>query len=102
MRGELEALCASVDDVFARPASRENLRAMVRGLLSKVPRKNLWQLAEAAGHPNPDRLQGFLAKAAWDAGALRDRVRAVAVASLAADDAITGQSLLVNAGELMR
>ncbi|MBB3081658.1 hypothetical protein FHS41_008216 [Streptomyces violarus] len=24
--GELEALCASVDAVFARPASRENLR----------------------------------------------------------------------------
>lgn len=88
LEGELEALCSSVDDVFARPASRENLRAMVRGLLSEVPRKNLWRLAEAAGHPNPDRLQGFLAKAAWDAGALRDRVRAVAVASLAADDAV--------------
>ncbi|MFD3622932.1 IS701 family transposase [Streptomyces sp. NPDC058676] len=86
--GELEALCASVDDVFARPASRENLRAMVRGLLSEVPRKNLWQLAEFAGHPNPDRLQGFLAKAAWDADELRDRVRAYAVAALVADDAV--------------
>ena len=64
---ELEKLCASLDDVFARPASRENLRAMVRGLLSEVPRKNVGHLAEAAGHPNPDRLQGFLAKAAWDA-----------------------------------
>ncbi|MFJ1528257.1 hypothetical protein ACIOFV_07480 [Streptomyces mirabilis] len=62
----MEALCASVDDVFARPASREKLRAMVRGLLSEVRRKNLWQLAEFAGHPNPDRLQGFPAKAAWD------------------------------------
>ncbi|MFJ5722737.1 hypothetical protein [Streptomyces sp. NPDC093149] len=39
--GELEAPCASVDDVFARPASRENLRAMVRGLLSEVPRENM-------------------------------------------------------------
>ncbi|MGP3733044.1 IS701 family transposase [Streptomyces sp. GDS52] len=86
--GELEALCASVDDVFARPASRENLRAMVHGLLSEVPRKNMWQLAEAAGHPNPDRLQGFLAKAAWDADELRDRVRGFAVAALAADDAV--------------
>ncbi|WP_344598960.1 IS701 family transposase [Streptomyces violaceusniger] len=86
--GELEALCASVDDVFARPGSRENLRARVRGLLSEVPRKNLWQLAEFAGHPNPDRLQGFLAKAAWDADELRDRVRAYAVAALAADDAV--------------
>lgn len=81
-------LCASVDDVFARPASRENLRAMVRGLLSEVPRKNLWQLAEFAGHPNPDRLQGFLAKAAWDADELRDRVRALAVAALADPDAV--------------
>ncbi|MEV6675074.1 IS701 family transposase, partial [Streptomyces sp. NPDC051162] len=67
MERELGALCASVDEVFARPASRENLQAMVRGLLSEVPRENLWQLAEFAGHPNPDRLQGFLAKAAWDA-----------------------------------
>ncbi|SFC56733.1 SRSO17 transposase [Streptomyces aidingensis] len=86
--GELEALCASVDDVFARPASRENLRAMVRGLLSEVPRKNMWQLAEFACHPNPDRLQGFLAKAAWDADELRDRVRDYAVAALAGQDAV--------------
>ncbi|WP_081982125.1 IS701 family transposase [Streptacidiphilus albus] len=88
MEGELEALCASVDDVFARPASRENLRAMMRGLLAEVPRKNLWQLAEFAGHPNPDRLQGFLAKAAWDADELRDRVRDYAVAALTAPDAV--------------
>ncbi|MGJ3559917.1 transposase [Streptomyces sp. INA 01156] len=38
--------------------------------------------------PNPDRLQGFLAKAAWDADELRDRVRGFAVAALAADDAV--------------
>lgn len=88
LEGELEALCASVDDVFARPASRENLRAMMRGLLAEVPRKNLWQLAEFAGHPNPDRLQGFLAKAAWDADELRDRVRDYAVAALSAPDAV--------------
>jgi SRSO17 transposase len=61
---------------------------MVRGLLSEVPRKNVWQLAEAAGHPNPDRLQGFLAKAAWDADDLRDRVRDYAVAALADQDAV--------------
>ncbi|WP_143179701.1 transposase [Streptomyces yunnanensis] len=71
-----------------RPASRENLRAMVRGLLSEVPRKNLWQLAGYAGHPNPDRLQGFLAKAAWDADELRYRVRDYAVATLAEADAV--------------
>ena len=88
LEDELEVLCASIDDVFARPASRENLRAMMRGLLAEVPRKNLWQLAEFAGHPNPDRLQGFLAKAAWDADELRDRVRDYAVAALTAPDAV--------------
>ncbi|MFF5390260.1 transposase [Streptomyces sp. NPDC013012] len=50
---------------------------MARGLLSEVPRKNLWQPAEFAGHPDPDRLQGFLPKACCDADELRDRVRAL-------------------------
>ncbi|GAA2547210.1 hypothetical protein GCM10010398_37930 [Streptomyces fimbriatus] len=45
-------------------------------------------MAGTVGHPDPDRLQGFLAKAAWDADELRDRVRGVAVAALAADDAV--------------
>ena len=85
---DLEALCASVDDVFARPASRANLRAMVRGLLSDVPRKNMWQVAEAAGHPSPDRLQDFLARAAWDAEVLRDRVRDFVADSLQAEDTV--------------
>ncbi|MER6048379.1 transposase [Streptomyces sp. NPDC001793] len=46
------------------------------------------QPAEFAGRPNPDRLQGLLAKAAWDAKELRDRIRGIAVAALAADDAV--------------
>lgn len=85
---ELEELCASLDDVFPHPASWENLRAMVCGLLSEVPRKNVWQIAEAALARNPRRLQGFLAKVAWDADDLRDRVRAYAVTSLADQDAV--------------
>ncbi|MFC8290219.1 transposase [Streptomyces sp. NPDC057242] len=61
---------------------------MARGLLSEVPRKNLWQPAEFAGRPDPDRLQGFLPKASCDADEVRDRVRAYAVTALAADDAV--------------
>ncbi|WP_441250921.1 transposase [Kitasatospora sp. McL0602] len=38
--------------------------------------------------PNPDRLQGFLAKAAWDADELRVRVRAYAVGALADQGAV--------------
>ncbi|MEJ8639915.1 IS701 family transposase [Streptomyces sp. MS2.AVA.5] len=85
---DLEGLCGSVDDVFVRPASRQNLRDMVRGLLSDVPRKNMWQVAEAAGHPTPDRLQDFLARGAWEADALRDRVREFVVDALRAEDAV--------------
>ncbi|MGW0032773.1 transposase [Streptomyces sp. NPDC003314] len=85
--GESETLCASTDDVFARPVSREDL-PMVRGLLSEGPRKNLWQPAEFTGRPDPGRPQGFLAKASWDADGLRDRVGAYAVTAPAAYDAV--------------
>ncbi|MCT9105310.1 transposase [Streptomyces mirabilis] len=48
----------------------------------------MWQVAEAAGHASPDRLQDFLARAAWDAAELRDRVREFVVDSLRAEDAV--------------
>ncbi|WP_326813286.1 transposase (plasmid) [Streptomyces scopuliridis] len=89
LEGELEALCASVDDVFARPASGESAgdgaRAAQRGAAQEsVAARGV----RRASDPDPDRLQGFLAKAPWNGDELRDRVRAYAVAALAADDAV--------------
>jgi SRSO17 transposase len=46
----------------------------VRGLLSDVGRKNGWQLAELLGEPTPDGVQHLLARAAWDAEAVRDEL----------------------------
>jgi SRSO17 transposase len=73
---------------FARVESRRRALAYVQGLLSPVERKNGWQLAEAAGDATPYGVQHLLGRAVWDADAVRDAVRAYAVAQLADPDAI--------------
>ena len=45
------------------------------GLLSEVPKKNCWTIAEYAGDATPDGMQHLLAAARWDAGAVRDDLR---------------------------
>jgi SRSO17 transposase len=54
----------------------------VRGLLGDLPRKNCWTLAEQAGDASPDAMQHLLARAVWDADAVRDDVRALLVEHL--------------------
>jgi SRSO17 transposase len=67
---------------FARIEMRQRARALVEGLVADLPRKNCWSLAEHAGHTSPDGLQHLLRKARWDADAVRDDVRDVAVEHL--------------------
>src|SRR3954464_3486690 len=78
----LEALHARVGRRFARAEPRRRALAYVRGLLSPVERKNGWQLAELAGEPTPDGMQHLLARADWDAAAVRDDLRAYIVEHL--------------------
>ena len=61
---------------FGRVEPRRRARAFVLGLLSGLRRKNCWTIAEQAGDGTPDGMQHFLAAARWDAGAVRDDVRA--------------------------
>src|SRR5437763_6389912 len=75
----LAALHARVGRRFARAEPRRRALAYVRGLLSPVERKNGWQLAEVAGEPTPDGMQHLLARADWDADAVRDDLRAYVV-----------------------
>jgi hypothetical protein len=42
---------------FARVDPRRRARALVLGLLSDLPRKNCWTLAEHAGDATPDGIQ---------------------------------------------
>jgi SRSO17 transposase len=62
---------------FARVELRRRAKAFVRGLLADLPRKNCWTIAEHAGDATPDGMQHLLARAVWDADAVRDDVRAV-------------------------
>jgi SRSO17 transposase len=57
---------------FARSEPRARAVGYIRGLLSDTERKNGWQLAEHLGDPTPDGVQHLLARADWDADAVRD------------------------------
>jgi SRSO17 transposase len=64
LRRELFALLAGV---FAQARSRLTAFAYVRALLAEPgDRRSCWQLAEAAGHATPRRMQALLAEHAWD------------------------------------
>jgi len=48
---------------------------LVLGLLSDLPRKNCWTIAEWVGEASPNGMQHLLCRAVWDADAVRDDVR---------------------------
>lgn len=79
---------ARVAGRFARVEPRRRGRAFVLALLSELPRKNCWTIAEHAGDANPDGMQHLLSRAAWGADAVRDDVRAIAVEHLGTQDAM--------------
>ena len=67
---------------FARVEPRRQARKYVTGLISDLPRKNCWALAEQAGDQTPDKMQRLLERAAWDADEAMATVREFAVARL--------------------
>jgi SRSO17 transposase len=67
---------------FGRAEPRRTAREFVLGLLSPLERKNCWQLAERAGHADPQAMQRLLRTAVWDADKVRDDVRGFVAARL--------------------
>ncbi|MFF6877902.1 IS701 family transposase [Streptomyces sp. NPDC012474] len=67
---------------FARVEPRRRARRLVLGLLSDLPRKNCWTIAEWAGESTPDTMQHLLSRAKWDADAVRDDLRGYVVEHL--------------------
>jgi SRSO17 transposase len=47
----------------------------MKGLMSAVPRKNGWQVAEFAGEATPDGMQRLLSTAQWEVEGVRDDLR---------------------------
>jgi SRSO17 transposase len=69
---EVDAVGERIGRHFARSEPRQRARCYLRGLLSDTERKNGWQLAEHLGDDTPDGVQHLLARARWDADAVRD------------------------------
>ncbi|MFB6980334.1 IS701 family transposase [Streptomyces scopuliridis] len=73
---------------FARVEPRRRVRQLVLGLLSDLPRKNCWTIAEWAGDKTPHGMQHLLGRAKWDADQVRDDLRQYVVEHLHDDQAV--------------
>ena len=82
------AFCARFNDVFGRKEPRAQALKYLRGLLSPVPRKNGWQLAEAMGDKVPDPTQRLLYRTLWSADTARDILQEYVVEVFADEDGI--------------
>ena len=79
---EFDSLMRRLKPRFAHSQSRKWARVYVQGLLSNVPRKNGWQLAETVGATTPYGLQQFVYRAKWEADDIRDDLREYVVEQL--------------------
>ena len=86
--GEVEAVGERIGRHFARREPRRRAVGYVRGLLGDSRRKNGWQLAEALGDASPDGVQHLLARADWDADAVRDDLIGYVAEALGAPDGV--------------
>src|SRR5579863_8906901 len=60
---------------FARPEVRPHALLYLQAILSHIPRKNGWQIAEQARQGRPDGMQRLLSQAVWDEDGVRDDLR---------------------------
>ena len=67
---------------FARPEVHQHALRYLQAVLSDVPRKNSWQIAEQARQARPYGIQRLLSAAVWDQDAVRDELRACVCHSL--------------------
>jgi SRSO17 transposase len=80
--------CARFADVFGRKEPRAQAAKYLRGLMSSVPRKNSWQVAEVVGDRIPDAMQRLLYRSKWRANTARDRLRQFVIEVFGEEDAI--------------
>jgi SRSO17 transposase len=87
-RHELDRLSDRIGPRFGRKEIRRRARVYLEVLLSNVPRKNGWQLAEHAGDATPKNIQHFLGRAKWNADEVRDDLQQYVVEHLARKDGV--------------
>src|SRR5579884_4441635 len=67
---------------FARPEPYQLALRYLQAVLSQIPRKNGWQIAEHARQLRPYGMQRLLSRAVWDQDGVRDELRALVQATL--------------------
>src|SRR5262245_44953712 len=85
---ELAGVAGRISRHFARSEPRRRAVGYLRGLLSDADQKNGWQLAEHLGDTTPDGAQHLLARADWDADAVRDHLMAYVAEHLGHEDGV--------------
>lgn len=60
---------------FARPEPRRHALLYLQAIISDIPRKNGWQIAEQAKQLRPYGMQRLLSRAVWDVDGVRDDLR---------------------------
>jgi len=73
---------------FKRYESLRHVGGLMLGMLASLERKNCWTIAEYRGDVTPDGLQHLLARAVWDADAVRDDLRDYVIDAFAEDEAV--------------
>ena len=69
---------------FARPEVLRHALLYLQAILSDIPRKNGWQIAEHARQLRPYGMQRLLCRAVWDQDAVRDELRSFVCQTLSA------------------
>ena len=72
---EFSAVLDRIAPRFARYEPLRRAGELLAGMVSGLDRKNCWTIAEHRGAVTPDGLQHLLARASWDADAVRDDLR---------------------------
>ena len=83
----LHELHARLRPHFARPEVHQQALRYLQAVLSDVPRKNGWQIAEHAREGRPYGMQRLLSQAVWDQEAVRDELRALVAQTLLPSEA---------------
>ena len=82
----LRELHARLRPHFARPEVHQHALRYLQAVLSDIPRKNGWQIAEQAREAHPYGMQRLLSRAVWDQDSVRDEVRALVAETLLSSD----------------
>src|SRR6266571_1262479 len=67
---------------FARAEPRRHALRYLQAVLSDIPRKNGWQIAQQAKELRPSGIQRLLSRAVWDQDGVRDELRTVVCQTL--------------------